>query len=104
QKAMRELSELGPLAGPALHAVLETGPSLEVRRRVEVLLKKLDGPPDAETLRTLRAVGALESIGSAEARRLLEKVAAGAAGGVGGAFETTAAKPALARLDARRGR
>ena len=51
----------------------------EVRRRVVVLLKKLEGAkPSPKTIRTLRAVEVLEKIGTEPARQLLQKLAAGA--------------------------
>jgi WD40 repeat protein len=98
QKAMRELSEIGPLAESALRAALDKGPSLEVRRRIEELLSNIHQAPDTQTLRALRAVDALERIGSAEARRIMEKLSRGAER----APETEAARAALARLKATR--
>jgi hypothetical protein len=41
---------------------------LEVRRRVEALLPRMTVVRSPETLRALRAIQALERIGSAEAR------------------------------------
>jgi dipeptidyl aminopeptidase/acylaminoacyl peptidase len=81
EKAIRELAKLGDLAEPALKGMLEKKPSLEVRQRVERLLEQLQGSvvtPDR--LREIRAVEALEHIGTAEARRLLEQLAEGAEG------------------------
>ncbi len=46
--------------------------SLETRRRVERILENVRGPADADGLRLLRVVAALEDVGSAEARQLLE--------------------------------
>jgi HEAT repeat protein len=95
-KATKELEELGELAEPALRTALEGKPSLEVRRRVEQLLKRLDEQmPTPERLRTLRAIAVLERIGTAEARELLRSLAKGAAG----ASPTREAKSALRRLD-----
>lgn len=52
-------------------------PSLEMRRRVEDLLKDLQGAPSGETLRTLRAMEVLERIGTSEARQILKTLAQG---------------------------
>src|SRR5262249_10610047 len=71
-KAMKELEELGELAEPALRAALQGKPSLEARRRVEQLLKRLEEQmPTSERLRTLRGIAVLEKIGTPEARELL---------------------------------
>jgi hypothetical protein len=87
---------LGELAEPALRTGLEGKPSLEVRRRVEQLLKRLEEQlPTPERLRTLRAIAVLEKIGTAEACELLRSLAEGAAG----AGPTREAKSALRRLD-----
>lgn len=76
QKAMAQLEKQGEAAGLALRLALMQSPPLELRRRVEELLQKLDGvalPP--ERLRWLRAVEVLERINSPPARQLLEEVA-----------------------------
>lgn len=93
--AMQALESAGPLAGPALRTALAANPPLEVRRRVEALLEALDPktlPP--ATLRTIRAVQALEVIGTPAARQLLAEQAAGAPG----ARLTEEAAAACARL------
>jgi WD40 repeat protein len=78
-KATQELEELGELANPALRKALEGQPALEVRRRVERLLEKQEGPVTApDTLRALRAVETLEHIGGSEARQALQELARGA--------------------------
>lgn len=75
QKATQELTRLGHLAGPALRQVLARGPALEVRKRVETLLDPLQAYSLAgEELRLWRATEVLEAIGTAEARRLLERL------------------------------
>jgi hypothetical protein len=72
------LELLGEAAVPALRQALADAPSAEVQRRAEKLMDKLAGPtPQLETLRALRAVEALEQIGSAEARELLTALAKG---------------------------
>jgi hypothetical protein len=79
ETAADALEELGDLAGPTLGAVLAGRPSAEVRRRVDSLLGKLDALPSGpRRLREIRAVEVLERAGTPEARRLLERFAAGA--------------------------
>jgi RNA polymerase sigma factor (sigma-70 family) len=79
QRATTELEKLGSGAGPLLRkALVEQGSSLEVRRRVEQVLAKLDGVRLWGTeLRTVRAVEVLERIGSPEARQVLQTLAEG---------------------------
>jgi WD40 repeat protein len=80
EKAMRALVELGSLAEPALRQTLGNKPSAEVRIRVEQLLAKLPGPlRSPELLQGLRAVEALEQLGTPEARHLLTGLSRGAA-------------------------
>jgi WD40 repeat protein len=79
QQAMLALEGLGELAEPALRTALEANPSLELRRRLELLLAKIETtPPTPEQLRQWRAVAALEWIGDDGARAVLEKLAGGA--------------------------
>jgi WD40 repeat protein len=95
QEAEKELEILGPLAVPTLQNALDKTPSLEVRRRIELLLPRAKRRlPSAPELQTLRAVEALEYIATPEARTLLKTLASGAAD----ARQTTEAKAALARL------
>jgi WD40 repeat protein len=95
EKAAAELEKLGPLAEPLLREALEGKPPLDLSRRVEELLAKLSGPlTSPERLRVLRALTALEQIGTAEEHRLLERLA----GGAPGTELTEGAKAALARL------
>lgn len=78
EQAAKELEALGEYAMPLLQKALAGDTTLEASRRLEALLDRLSGaPPSAETLRHIRAVEALESIGTPEALRLLEKLAAG---------------------------
>jgi hypothetical protein len=81
EQASRELDALAEVAVPALREALAGAPSAEKRRRVAALLDRHGRPeyPDADGLRRLRAVEALERAGSAEARRLLAELAGGAA-------------------------
>jgi RNA polymerase sigma factor (sigma-70 family) len=95
ESAARELARLGPQAEAALRAALAGKPSPELRKQAEALLEKLEGPvTDAETLRPLRAVAALERIGAAAVLRELAK-------GDPDALLTREAKTSLARLEAR---
>jgi hypothetical protein len=98
QRATRDLEKLGELAVPALKQALAAGPPLETRKRVEQLLEKLTGTVlSSEQLRLLRALEVLEEVGTAEARRVLERLSKGAPG----ALPTREAQAALARLAGR---
>jgi hypothetical protein len=100
ERAMQELEKLGAPAEAALRKVLQGDPSLEVRRRAERLLEKLEARVTSpEVLRTLRALEILEHVGTAEARQVLEKLARGAPE----AALTRDAKRALDRLARRAG-
>lgn len=79
QKAAVALEEMGEDAGAALRAALAGNPSLESRRRLEGLLRKVeDTPASPERLRPLRAVTVLEWAGTPAARQALEVLARGA--------------------------
>lgn len=88
EKAQRELEILGKMAEPALRRALAGGASPEVRRRVERLLEKLQGPVrNGDILQRCRAIEILEQIGASTpgpdaprlaALDLLKKLAAGA--------------------------
>jgi hypothetical protein len=83
--ATREKAEQALAAardGPRTFLVqaLRTTTDLEVRRRLQRLLKSL-GPREPERLRESRAVLVLEARGTPEARRLLQRYAAGVAEG-----------------------
>jgi WD40 repeat protein len=82
-RATKALAQLGPAAFPSLRKALAS-PSAEVRRRATMLLeKKGEGPAlSPEELRALRAVEVLLHVGTAEARPVLEKFAAGPPGAV----------------------
>jgi hypothetical protein len=76
KKATEELAMLGLAAEPALRQELASKPSLEVRRRVEQLLAKIeDGTLEPELLRGFRALAVLEWISTRESRLLMEKLA-----------------------------
>src|SRR5262249_26441393 len=81
EQATKDLEARGDRAAPALWKALASDPSPEARRRLGGLLARVNGGSlSAETAREVRAVEALEAIGSREARRLLDKLAAGPAG------------------------
>jgi hypothetical protein len=87
------------LAAPAVHKALAGDAPLEVRRRLEVLRKKLDTAGlSVETLRLVRAVEVLERLGTPEARGLLTRLAAD---GAPGARLTREAAAALRRIGVR---
>jgi WD40 repeat protein len=96
-QATAQLNEIGEQAVPALRKANESA-SLEVRRRAQRLLDRLDrqvvtGP----SARPVRAVELLERIGSAEARKLISELAGGAAQ----ARQTQEAQASLKRLRGR---
>jgi WD40 repeat protein len=95
KRAMEELAKLAELAEPFLRKRLKDNPPPETRHRLERLLKKLGGfVTGPERVRTLRAVEVLEHVGTPEARRLLQKLSAGAPA----ALLTRQAKESLGRL------
>jgi RNA polymerase sigma factor (sigma-70 family) len=99
ETAKREIEKVGEPAIPALRKALKGQPSLETQRRLKELLARLEpllelfgGSP--RRLRELRAVQVLESIGTAEARGVLQ----GLARGISEANLTRHAQAALGRL------
>ena len=93
--ASRQLARMGERAGPALHEALARPGSLEFRRRIELLLAKLDGVVRLpEERRALRATEALEHMATPEARALLRELV----GGAPGMRLTHEARAALERL------
>ncbi len=79
EKATADLERLGKRAEPALRKSLAGRPSLEVRRRLERVLDKLEEwtlPQDV--VLTVRTIQVLEQIGTPEAKRVLEGLARGA--------------------------
>jgi hypothetical protein len=94
-RASAELAQMGELVRSAMELKLAAKPTLEMRKRLEALLAKLDGPVTRpEMLRGLRAVEVLERIGTKEAVAILETIAAGAPD----AQVTQDARAALQRL------
>jgi hypothetical protein len=81
QRAEKELEKMGEWAVPALRALLGNAPALDVRQRAERILAVTDPPPPPrERLFHLHVVDLLERIGNTEARRQLERLAAGPKG------------------------
>ena len=81
ERASRELEQAGERAEPMLQRAMARTESLEARRRLERLLERIErADPDAEQRQALRAIAVLEQQGTDAARRLLERLAAGAPG------------------------
>jgi hypothetical protein len=94
EAASRELERLGEEAAPALRRALADRPPLETRRRLEPLLRATQTLRSPEAIAQVRAVQALEHIGTVEARQLLETLTKGAPA----ARQTRAAEASLRRL------
>jgi hypothetical protein len=94
QAAVKELEKVGEQVRPSIQQALKANVTLETRRRLEQLLNALADIPGPETVRTIRAIMALERIGSPEAQRVLETLARGAPG----ARETEEAKASVQGL------
>lgn len=79
ENAMLALEQLGKAAEPALRQAMASGKlPLEVRRRMERVLAKIEGPvTSTDRLRELRAVEVLEEVGSADALALLQALGQG---------------------------
>jgi WD40 repeat protein len=95
EAASKELAALGEQVLPALEKGLAAAPSPEARRRLRLLLRRLEGDLSPEQLRQARAVQALERAGTAAARNLLRRWASGAPA----AALTQDAAAALRRLE-----
>lgn len=76
-KATEELGDLVESAEPTLRKKLTDKPPLEMRRRIEQILVKLEPGADVARLRALRAVQVLEYIGTTESKKCLETLAKG---------------------------
>jgi hypothetical protein len=77
QSAAQQLVKLDAMAQAPLEAALKGTLSVETRRRVEQILDTISDNPDADTVRTCRAIMVLERIGSAETQAVLEALARG---------------------------
>jgi len=75
-KAFAELASLGELAEAALRKPLAKPPSLELQKRINQLLEKLD-ETRPQRLQSVRAIQVLELIGTAPGRQLLQTLARG---------------------------
>jgi WD40 repeat protein len=98
EAASKELEKLGPAAEFAMRKALTARPPLELARRLERLLKRLDGKHEmltTEHRRHVRAVRVLEWIGTAEAKTVLEALSKKSPGW----WVTREANEALERLD-----
>jgi hypothetical protein len=102
-QAAAQLKRHAEQAAVVLREALQAPLALEARRRIEVLLETVSEREvfvgAGERLRQVRAVQALEALGTAEARALLQTLAAGAPG----AYLTQDAREALARLRGEQG-
>jgi WD40 repeat protein len=76
EQAMKDLEHMGQAAEAALREALKSPASLETRRRLERVLKKLEQGRQRH-LQELRALAVLEQIASADARAMLDALAAG---------------------------
>jgi WD40 repeat protein len=95
EQAMKQLEDLGKLAEKSLRQALADSPSLDLRRRVQMLLQKLDDGLSLRELQMLRAVEALEANGTAGVPATLALLAKGATS----APLTREARNALTRLE-----
>jgi HEAT repeat protein len=93
QKAHNELSKVGELAEGALRKSLAGKKSLEFARRVQKLLNDLE-PDSPRRLRLVRTIQVLEFHHTAQARKLLEKLAEG----IPEAWQTQEARLTLERM------
>ena len=95
EKATVELKKFGDLAEPAVRKALAVQQSAEVRLRLESLLENLGDPnSSSERLQAVRAIEALEHIGTPVAQEVLKTIAKGSPG----ARLTQEAKASLDRL------
>ena len=78
EQAMARLQKIGVDARPALEKVLDGTPNLEVRRRIEALLPKIDSQGlSSGHLQGMRGLELLEMLGTPAAAKLLESLARG---------------------------
>jgi WD40 repeat protein len=94
QHATQELGRLGELVEPTLRQKLKEKIPLEMRRRLERLLQKVEPAAFPERLQETRAIEVLEHIGTSEAQQLLQTLAKGTPE----ARRTQEAKASLERL------
>ena len=94
EAAAKELEQQEQQAEALLQEAFGGKPSAEVRKRLEAILPLRRQARSPDSLRRLRAIQALEYVGSGEARDILKSLARGAPA----AWETQEAKAALERL------
>jgi len=94
QAAAKELEKAGEQVRSFIQDAFKGNVTLETRRRLEQILQNLSDTPGPETVRTIRAIMALERIGSPDAQAALQSLARGAPR----ARETDEAKASLERL------
>ncbi len=99
ERAARALEDLGEMAEPSLRRALRDRPTLEARRRIEPLLKKLEGPLTPAQLQALRAIDVLEHVATPPGQNLLRQLA----GGSPGSYVTQAARESLQRPSTKHG-
>jgi RNA polymerase sigma factor (sigma-70 family) len=92
--AYKELEGMGSVVQPALRKALERPVSQEVRQRLQDLVTAVPHVLSGDALRNVRAIQALEALGSDGTRDILAAVAKGAAA----ARETREAAASLERL------
>jgi WD40 repeat protein len=79
EQAMARLQRLGNAVVPALDHVLASTPTLEVRRRAELLLAGMENQPlPREWLQAQRGLEVLELLGTADAMEVLDSLSRGA--------------------------
>lgn len=94
QLAHEGLERTGEQAAPLLHEALKNQSSLEMKRRLETVLEKLERPlEEPGQVRAYRCLVLLERIGTPEAQRFLMELSKGAP-----AWLTTEARYSLKRL------
>jgi WD40 repeat protein len=97
EHSARELTDRRAPYRPLLQQALREATTLEMKRRLEIILAGDARRLPPELARMLRSIQTLERIGSVEARRVLTDLAKGATG----ALQTQAAREALLRLELR---
>jgi WD40 repeat protein len=97
EAASGALAKAWAVSEPAIRRALAASPSAEARQRLEKILAAIDRRPSKDDIAHSRAVQVLELANTPAARRVLE----GWAGGLEGAWLTTDARAARARLRSR---
>jgi hypothetical protein len=75
ERATQDLEKYGPLVEPELKKALEARPGLEVRKRLEKMLEKMNElVPTAAMQQALRGIETLEAMNTGESRQVLEQL------------------------------